>query len=78
MKTFSCRTTIQAPPETIWKLLIDAPGYPTWNPTFERIDGRIAPGEKITVFAKINPGRAFPVETQSIRPFAMKPWTRPR
>ncbi|MCP3142457.1 SRPBCC domain-containing protein [Pyxidicoccus xibeiensis] len=62
MKSFSTRTTIQATPERIWRLLTDAPAYPAWNPTVEWVDGRIAKGERIKVHAKVSPGRAFPVK----------------
>ena len=62
MKSFASKTTIQAAPEAIWRILTDAPGYPGWNTTVSRVDGRIALGEKITVHAKVAPGRAFPVE----------------
>lgn len=53
---------IKAQPERIWKLLTDAPNYPRWNPSVDRVDGAIAPGETIKVFVKVNPGRAFPVK----------------
>jgi hypothetical protein len=50
----------------------DAPGYPSWDNGVERIDGTIALGEKITVHAEINPGRAFPVKvTELTEPSAM-------
>ena len=62
MKSFASKTTIQASPEAVWRILTDAPGYPGWNTTVSRVDGRIALGEKITVHAKVAPGRAFPVE----------------
>ena len=58
MKTFRTSTSIRATPEAVWAILTDAPRYTTWNPTVEKIEGRIAPGEKVTVHAKINPGRA--------------------
>jgi len=61
MKRFAASVTIRARPETIWALLTDAAGYPQWNSTVSKIDGRIAAGEKITVHAKASPGRAFPV-----------------
>lgn len=61
MKRFAIRAAIQAAPEVVWRLLTDAAGYPAWNRTVTRVDGRIAAGEKITVHAKIAPGRAFPV-----------------
>lgn len=65
MKTFSAKTTIAAAPEVIWRLLTDAPAYPTWNTTVTRVDGRIALGEKVTVHVKASPGRAFPVKVMS-------------
>lgn len=62
MKSFASRTTIQAAPEAIWRILTDAAGYPTWNTTVSRVDGVIALGERVTVHAKVAPGRAFPVK----------------
>lgn len=62
MKSFAASTTIQAAPEAIWRLLTDAPGYPGWNTTVTRVDGRIALGERVTVHAKAAPGRSFPVK----------------
>jgi hypothetical protein len=61
MKRFAATATIRARPETIWALLTDAAGYPQWNSTVERIDGRIAADGKITVHAKSASGRAFPL-----------------
>ena len=62
MKSFATSTTIRATPEAIWRILTDAPAYPGWNTTVLRVDGRIALGEKVTVHAKLAPGRAFPVK----------------
>ncbi len=62
MKAFATRTSIEATPETIWNLLTDASGYPHWNSTVTRVDGRIALGERLTVHVKAAPGRAFPVK----------------
>ena len=61
MKSFATRTTIQATPDAIWHILTDAPGYAGRNATVIRVDGRIALGEKVTVHAKVAPGRAFPI-----------------
>ncbi|HMD02554.1 MAG TPA: SRPBCC domain-containing protein, partial [Candidatus Baltobacteraceae bacterium] len=62
MTSFATRTTIAATPETIWQILTDAPNYPSWNTTVSGVEGRIAPGETVTVHAKVSPGRAFPVK----------------
>jgi hypothetical protein len=61
MRSFAATTSIRATPEKIWSILTDAARYPTWNTTVTKVDGRIAPGERVTLHVKINPGRAFPV-----------------
>jgi hypothetical protein len=75
MKSYDAQATINATPERIWKLLTDAPGYPSWNPTVERIEGRIAPGETITVVVKVNPGRTFPVKVTQFQPGKRMVWS---
>lgn len=75
MKSFASTITISAAPEAVWALLTDAPGYPSWNTTVDRVEGRIAPGEAITVHAKISPGRAFPVRVTEFAPPARMVWT---
>ncbi len=75
MKSFSVSTTIRARPEAIWALLTDAAGYPQWNSTVEKIDGRIAAGEKVTVHAKGAPGRAFPLTVTELVPPRRMVWS---
>lgn len=75
MKTFSTTTTIHGAPEAIWALLTDAAGYPAWNTTVDRIEGTIAPGAKIKVFAKISPGRAFPARVTVLEPNRRMVWS---
>jgi hypothetical protein len=75
MKYFSASTNIKASKETIWKILTDAPGYPTWDPGVIRIEGTIAPGEKVTAYNKINPSRAFPARVTEFVPGQKMAWT---
>lgn len=75
MKSFEAETTISATPEVIWALLTDAPGYPAWNTTVDRVEGRIAAGEKIKVHVKVNPGRAFPVKVTEFAPPRRMVWS---
>ncbi len=75
MKTFSVTTPIRATPEVIWGILTDAPNYATWNTTVDKVDGRIEHGQKVTVHAKINPGRAFPVNVTEFVPNKKMVWT---
>jgi uncharacterized protein YndB with AHSA1/START domain len=75
MKKFSTSTTIHAPPETVWSLLTDAPSYPRWNPTVERIEGEIAQGRKITVHTTFSKGRAFPAKVTEFSPLHRMVWS---
>jgi hypothetical protein len=74
MKAFEASALIEAEPEVIWAILTDAPGYPTWVSGVDRVVGRIAPGEKITVRAQVAPGRAFPVEVIEFSPGRRMVW----
>ena len=62
MKSFASSIVIRATPDAVWQVLTDAPAYPSWNTTVTRVDGTIAQGGKVTVHAKVAPGRAFPVK----------------
>ncbi|MEO1591992.1 MAG: SRPBCC domain-containing protein [Cyanobacteria bacterium J06632_22] len=62
MKIYSVTAIIHASPAVIWSLLTDSRRYPEWNTTVNRIEGTIALGEQIKVYAKISPDRAFPVK----------------
>lgn len=72
MKGFAAAITIKARPEAVWALLTDAAAYPQWNSTVAKIDGRIAAGEKVTVYTKAAPSRAFPLRvTEFVPPYRM-------
>jgi hypothetical protein len=75
MKSYDATSTIQASPDAIWAILIDAPGYQAWDSGVERVEGRIAPGEKIKVVSKANPGRAFPVKVTEFTPGQRMTWS---
>ncbi len=61
MKGFSTTTSIQAAPEAVWNVLTDASGYGAWNPEIKRIDGTIAPGERIKCHVVLHGGKIQPV-----------------
>jgi len=72
MKSYDAEASIAAPPEAVWAILTDAPGYAEWDSGVERVEGTIAPGEKIKVVSEANPGRAFPVKVTAFeRPRTM-------
>lgn len=75
MKTFSTSIAISASLDAVWSILIDARRWSDWNSTIERIEGDIALGEKITVYAKANPGRAFPLKVSQFDPPRRMVWS---
>lgn len=75
MKRFHTSIHIKAPQDKIWNILTDASAYPAWNTTIDKVDGRIALGERVTVHAKISPGRAFPVTVSTFDPPRTMSWT---
>jgi hypothetical protein len=62
VKAYDATADITATPDAIWAILTDAPNLSNWDSGVERVEGKIAPGETIKVFVKVNPGRAFPVK----------------
>ena len=75
MKSYDAAATIEAPPETIWAILTDAPAYAEWDSGVQRVEGSIAPGEKIKVVSEANPGRAFPVKVTTFEPGRAMTWS---
>ena len=75
MKEFKASTTIQQSPEKVWAVLTHAAAWPEWDPSCERIEGRVALGEKIRAFSKLSPGRAFPVKVTEFVPHQKMTWT---
>jgi hypothetical protein len=75
MKAYDATVEIQASPDAIWAILTDAPGYQAWDSGVEGVEGRIAPGEKITVRSHANPGRAFPVKVTEFAPGQRMTWS---
>lgn len=75
MKQFSATINIKAAPETIWKILTDAPNYTAWDPGVIRIEGKIAAGEKVVAYNKISPNRAFPAKVTEFIPVRKMAWT---
>lgn len=48
MWEFTYERTINAPPEQVFKLLVDLPGYPEWNPFLIQVAGPVELGGVVT------------------------------
>lgn len=67
MKTYSAEITINASSEKIWEILTNASGYPEWDESIERIEGKMEFGEKVTFLTKVS-SQAFPVKVTVFEP----------
>src|SRR5256886_15052825 len=75
MKAYDASSTIAASPQALWAILTDAPAYSKWDSGVEKVEGSIAPREKIKVVSKANPGRAFPVKVSEFEPGRRMVWS---
>lgn len=71
---YESSASINATPEQIWEIITDAPGLSQWDSGVERVEGTIAPGNKIKVFSEANPGRGFSVTVTEFEPGRRMVW----
>jgi hypothetical protein len=75
MKSYEVAETIDASPDEVWAVVEDIARYPDWDSGVERVEGRLAEGEKIKVYSEANPGRAFAVEVTELTPGRRMVWS---
>lgn len=66
-------TSIGAPPERVWALLTDGPGFPRWNSTVTGIEGEIAPGARLALSVPVS-DRTFRVTVTEFDPPRRMVW----
>lgn len=72
---FQTSIEIAAEPERVWQILTDLPKWTEWNKTVEKVVGIAQPGQKVTVYTKLSPGRAFPVKVTEFTAPSRMVWT---
>jgi len=77
-KTFN-RTTevaivIDAPPEDVWTVLVDAKEFQNWNSTVVSLTGKFRKGEKIRLVSKLDPSRTFKLKIKELIPNEKMIW----
>ena len=75
MKSYEATATIGATPDTIWRILTDGPSYSSWDSGVIRVEGSIAPRQKIKVVSSANAKRAFPVKVTELTPGRRMVWS---
>jgi hypothetical protein len=74
MRSFEASTRIEAAPEQVWARLVDVGGWRDWDSGVDRVEGRVALGERITVYATMIRSRPFSVTVTEIRPREAMRW----
>lgn len=64
---YESSASINATPDQIWDILTDAPGLSQWD-SGVRVEGTIAPGNKIKLYSDASPGRAFGLTVTEFEP----------
>jgi hypothetical protein len=75
MKHYEASSTIAASPDVVWSILTDASAYSDWDSGVRRLEGKVAPGEKLKVTSEVNPKRAYPVTITRFEPRRAMAWT---
>ena len=74
MRHYESTGHIDARPEAVWAVLTDGAGYARLGLRRDRVEGTIAPEEKIKVVSEANPERAFPVQVTEFAPGERMAW----
>ena len=61
MRSYEASSLIEAAPEQVWPVLTDIAAWPDWDSGVTSVEGRLAPGEKLSITLAANPERVFPV-----------------
>lgn len=65
---YEAAATIQAPPERVWSILTDGPGFPEWDSGILRIEGAITLGGSFKLWSEVSPKRAFALTVAAFDP----------
>lgn len=73
-QTTTVEIVIEAPVETIWKVLTTADDYTKWNSTITSLEGNIALGEKIKLKSTLDEKRTFKLKIKTFEPNKKLVW----
>src|SRR5687768_16339729 len=74
VRSFEAGTRIDASPADVWALLSDVGGWRDWDSGVDRVEGRVALGERLTIYATMIRNRPFTVTVTEIRPQEVMRW----
>ena len=74
MRSFEAGTRIEANPDEVWRRLVDVGSWRDWDSGVDRVEGTVALGERLTVYATMIRSRPFSVTVTEIRPGEAMRW----
>jgi hypothetical protein len=74
MYEFAVERTIKAPPEKVWKVLVEARRLAGEAFGITRLEGDIAKGRKLKLWSSVSPNRAFPLTVTEMEPHRAMVW----
>lgn len=75
MKRFSAESSIDAPPEAVWRVLADVAGWAKWDPGTDAAEGVVEKGEELTFHSSQAPGQALKVRLTAVDEPYLLEWT---
>ncbi len=66
MLDFEATAEIDAPPEEVWRVLVDVAGYPNWSSGVTAVKGTLVEGGQLTIHTEISPDREFKVKVAEL------------
>jgi hypothetical protein len=74
MRSFEAATRIDAAPDQVWTALVDVGSWRDWDSGVDRVEGRVALGERLTIYATMIRTRPFSVTVTELRPGEAMRW----
>ena len=74
MRSFEAAARIDVSPAQVWELLVDVGSWRDWDSGVDRVEGRVALGEQLTLYATMIRNRPFQVTVTEIRPREVMRW----
>jgi hypothetical protein len=74
VRSYEAVTRIEASPADVWALLTDVAAWRDWDSGVDRVEGRVALGEQLTIYATMIRTRPFTVTVTEIRPREAMRW----
>ncbi|WP_369255969.1 SRPBCC domain-containing protein [Geodermatophilus amargosae] len=74
MRSYEATVRIDASPEEVWRDLVDVGSWRDWDSGVDRVEGRVALGERLTLYATMIRSRPFTVTVTELRPREAMRW----